>query len=206
MLSAMVAAAGGRSLLLPPAADDAEALDFAIAQAASTDLLLITGGVSAGKFDLVEEALSRAGATFHFTGVRIQPGKPVVFGQMRRGSGSGARVQPFFGLPGNPISSAVTFLLFAAPVLAELAGCSEPSPRFALARLSRDCKGKAALTRFVPAHCGFHPTPGNIPEVEAVGWQGSGDLAAFARSNCFLVVPEGAEGLAAGEFARILIP
>ena len=84
MLAAMVAAAGGEPWLLPAAADNAQALDAALAQAAEADLLLISGGVSAGKFDLVEPALARAGARFHFTGVRIQPGKPLVFGELPR--------------------------------------------------------------------------------------------------------------------------
>ncbi|MGB7266471.1 MAG: molybdopterin molybdotransferase MoeA, partial [Terracidiphilus sp.] len=79
MLAAMVSAAGGAPWILPVARDTAKALDAALARAATADLLLITGGVSAGKFDLVEPALARAGARFHFTGVRIQPGKPLVF-------------------------------------------------------------------------------------------------------------------------------
>jgi molybdopterin molybdotransferase len=207
MLAALVAAAGGEPCLLPPAPDDAEALDAALGRAARTDLLLITGGVSVGKFDLVEEALARAGARFHFTGVRIQPGKPVVFGELPRSgrTADGERIQPFFGLPGNPISSAVTFLLFAATTLAALAGNRERNPRFALARLSKDCKGKPGLTRFVPAFCTFSPPYGQIPEVAAVGWSGSGDLAAFARSNCLLVVPEDADKLESGAIVRILL-
>jgi molybdopterin molybdotransferase len=205
MLAAMVVAAGGRPLILPSVTDDSEALDAAIAQAATADMLLVSGGVSAGKYDLVEEALARAGATFHFTGVRIQPGKPVVFGQLPRGSGAGARVQPFFGLPGNPISSAATFLLFAVPILSALAGTTEAAPRFALARLTADCKGKPGLTRFVPAFCTFTAALGELPSVAPVGSQGSGDLAAFARCNCFLVVPEGVDRLHADEIARILL-
>ena len=80
MLAAMVSAAGGDPWVLPIARDTAKSLDAALVRAAAADLLLITGGVSAGKFDLVEPALIRAGARFHFTGVRIQPGKPLVFG------------------------------------------------------------------------------------------------------------------------------
>src|SRR5208283_2782089 len=114
--------------VLPTAADNAPALDRALAQAAEADLLILSGGVSAGNFDPVEPTLARAGARFHFTGVRIQPGKPLVFGELprRRKADSPARGKlrtlPLFGLPGNPVSSAVTFLLFAAPVLAALAG------------------------------------------------------------------------------------
>jgi molybdopterin molybdotransferase len=206
MLAAMVVAAGGKPLILPRAPDDAEALDAALVQAANADLLLISGGVSAGKFDLVEEALASAGAEFHFTGVRIQPGKPAVFGRLPRGSGAHPRVQPFLGLPGNPISSAVTFLLFAAPLLAAISGSAAPAPRFAVARLARECKGKPGLTRFVPAICSSIGESAELPLVEAVAWQGSGDLAAFARSNCFLVVPENVDRLPSGKIVRILLP
>ena len=99
-------------------------------------MLLISGGVSAGKFDLVEPALARKAATFHFTGVRMQPGKPTVFGEVRAAGSRQALALPFFGLPGNPISSAATFLLFAAPVLRGVGGRPRMDPRFALAGLA----------------------------------------------------------------------
>ena len=224
MLAAMVVVAGGEPWILPTATDNARALDTALAQAAEADLLLITGGVSAGKFDLVEPALARAGASFHFTGVRIQPGKPLVFGEMPRyrstsgnstGSAANSAVArshiaaltlPFFGLPGNPVSSAVTFLLFAAPVLAALAGSLEPGPRFALARLAPKTErgGKAGLTRFLPAKCTFG-ADGQLPEVAPVHWQDSGDQAAMAHSNCFLVLPEEQNHPEPGAIVRILL-
>jgi molybdopterin molybdotransferase len=211
MLAALVAATGGKPVILPKAADEAEALDIAIERAASADLLIVSGGVSAGKFDLVEGRLGRSGATFYFTGARIQPGKPVVFGELRReavegkGAGGSRRIQPFFGLPGNPISSAATFLLFVAPVLGALAGAAELGPRFGLARLAKDCKGKPDLTRFVPARCTFGGAAGEPPQVAPIPTQGSGDLAAFSRSNCFLVVSEGVQKLHADEVVRILL-
>ncbi len=199
MLAALVAAAGGEPWVLPTAADRRRRSGRGAREAMEADLLLISGGVSAGKFDLVEPALARMGARFHFTGVRIQPGKPLVFGEVPRdGRSRGAGKLdslPFFGLPGNPVSSAVTFLLFGAPVLAALAGMSEVGPRFALAQLAADTdrRTKPGLTRFLPAHCDFNPHRGKLPQVETVPWQGSGDLAAFARSNCFLVVPDEVE-------------
>ncbi len=207
MLAAMVAAAGAEPWILPAVTDTAEALDLALAETASADLLLITGGVSAGKFDLVEEALARAGARFHFTGVRMQPGKPVVFGEMLCGASADleARIQHFFGLPGNPISAAVTFRLFAAPILASLAGCRTAHPRFALAELANPWQGKPGLTRFLPACCNFSFATGNRPQVALISSQGSGDLAAFARSNCFVVVPETADHLEAGAIVSILL-
>jgi molybdopterin molybdotransferase len=197
MLAALVEAHGGEAIVLPPAADEPHALDAALAQAAHADMLLISGGVSAGKFDLVEPALLRAGAQFHFTGVRIQPGKPLVFGEM------GAL--PFFGLPGNPVSSAVTFLLFGSQVLAALAGNRAAGPKFAQSRLSAttDKNAKPGLTRFLPASSTF---AADLPAVELVPWQGSGDMAALARSNCFLVIPENTAFLEAGETVRILLP
>jgi molybdopterin molybdotransferase len=202
MLASLVARAGGDPWILPTARDDDRSLDEAFRQAAAADLLLITGGVSAGKFDLVEPALARIGARFHFTGVRIQPGKPLVFGEVRQPARTS---QYFFGLPGNPISSAATFLLFGSRILGALAGCRQPGPRFALARLAKHVKGKPGLTRFVPSFCDFNPGGGKDPEVSAVPSQGSGDLASFSRSNCFLVVPEGTERLGAGDVVRILI-
>ncbi len=210
MLAALVEAAGGEPWVLPVAEDRAEALDAAIAatmdRAADADLLLVTGGVSAGKFDLVEPALERAGAIFHFTGVKIQPGKPTVFGELPRSgknpdqNENGAK--HFLGLPGNPVSSAVTFLLFAAPILAALCGRREGGPRFALARLAGAVKNKPGLTRFLPAVCSFAISE---PQVALVRWQGSGDLGALARSNCFLVVPEGAERMEVGAIVCILL-
>jgi molybdopterin molybdotransferase len=200
MLAALVAAAGGEPWILPTAADNASSLDSAINQAASADMLLISGGVSAGKFDLVEPALERFGAQFHFTGVRIQPGKPLVFGELPG--------LPFFGLPGNPISSAVTFQLFAAPVLAALAGSRAHGPRFALARLAEDNRRsfKPGLTRFLPAVCTFSAADGQLPSVAQIPMQGSGDLVAFAHSNCFLVIPDQDAHLEQGAIVRILLP
>jgi molybdopterin molybdotransferase len=218
MLAAMVAAHGGEPWVLPIAADTAKALDAALAKilapGAHADLLLITGGVSAGKFDLVEPALVRAGARFHFAGVRIQPGKPAVFGEIpaRRVESARGRstttvqdknsTKHLLGLPGNPVSSAVTFLLFAAPVLRALAGSREAEPHFALARLAADVKTKPGLTRFLPAACTF---AGPVPEVALVSWQGSGDIAAMARANCFLVVPEDTDWLVSGDTVQILL-
>jgi molybdopterin molybdotransferase len=212
MLAALVCAHGGEPWVLPTAADTADALDAALetifAPSAQADLLLITGGVSAGKFDLVEPALLGRGAHFHFTGVRMQPGKPVVFGEIARPAaspvGDQCRTQWCLGLPGNPVSSAVTFLLFAAPLLAALAGRVDRGPRFALARLKETVKSKSGLTRFLPAACTFGAA-GELPEVARVEWQGSGDLAALARSNCFLVAPEASEILDAGAIVRILL-
>jgi len=201
MLASLVDGAGGDPWILPTAADNERALDDALRKAITADMLLISGGVSAGKFDLVEPALAKLGARFHFNGVRIQPGKPLVFGELIHSS----KTKKIFGLPGNPISSAATFLLFGSRILGALAGHANPGPRFALAQLVKDVKGKSDLTRFVPSWCNFDPMAGELPEVNAVPSQGSGDLASFSHSNCFLVVPEGTDRLKAGSTVRILL-
>ena len=219
MLAALVANAGGEPVVLPTAADSAEDLDAALARVLEADMLLISGGVSAGKFDLVEPALERMDSKVFFTGVRIQPGKPLVFAEIassglkpyinrsRSEADSGPAPIPVFGLPGNPISSAATFHLFAAPILAALAGSSETYPRFVLAQLSRETerKGKPGLTRFLPALCQFNPSAEGLPQVATVPWHGSGDLTAFAHSNCFVVIPEDKGFLEAGSVVRILL-
>jgi len=207
MLAALVRDAGGEPWLLPTAPDNTPALEAALLLACEADLVLISGGVSAGKFDLVEPVMATLGARFLFTGVRIQPGKPLVFGEVPSANPGQNEdsIKPWFGLPGNPVSSAVTFLLFAAPILRALAGCTHHGPRFAIAYLAENVKGKSGLTRFLPAYCNFAAPPGELPAVHRVEWQGSGDLVAMAHSNCFLVLPEDAERVQAGEAVRILL-
>lgn len=198
MLAALVAAAGGSPLTLPAVPDKLAPLEAAVRNALDTDLLLITGGISAGRFDLVDQVLAHAEASFLFRGVAIQPGKPVAFGQIPR---TDAPPLPFFALPGNPISSAVTFQLFAAPLLAAICGDTGILPRFAQAELSSAWRGKPGLTRLLPAFCNF----AQPAQVEIIPWQGSGDLAAFARSNCFAVIPDDAEQLPTGVSIQILL-
>jgi len=193
-LAAQTLAAGGAPRLFPVVPDDTAATEDALAEAARMDLVVLTGGVSKGKFDVVEQALLRRGAEFFFTGTRIQPGKPVVFGQLPEGY--------FFGLPGNPLSTMVTFALFVAPLLRALGGESEAGPRFATARLEEEIHVKQGLTRFLPARL---ESDVKGARVRPVAWHGSGDLAAAARANGFAVTPETAERVAAGEMVSVLL-
>jgi molybdopterin molybdotransferase len=187
---------GGEPWQLPIAPDDADRTRELIQQGLGADLLLISGGVSMGKFDLVEQALMELGAQFFFTGVAIQPGRPVVFGDVK------ALGKPFFGLPGNPVSTMATFELFVAPVLRALGGELPVRLNTALARLGKEIKTKMGLTRFLPA-----VVSGGLfePVVELVPWQGSGDLQAAGRANCYVVVPPDREFFAAGEMISILV-
>ena len=198
-LAALVAAEGGEALRLPIARDTREDLRRRIVEGRRADLLLLSGGVSMGTFDLVEEALEAAGAEFLFTGTRIQPGRPLVFGRLPRVEGGWTY---FFGLPGNPISTEVCFRLFATPLLRALCGRNEHAPRFAEARLAEEVKGGARVTRFLPAEI-----TGDWAgvSVRPVPWQGSGDLAANARANGFVALPIRDEPFAAGETVRVLL-
>ncbi len=193
-LAVQVAAAGGVPEIFPAVRDDPEATAEAIARASRAGLILLTGGVSMGKFDFVEQALLAQGAEFYFTGARIQPGKPVVFGKLQTAW--------FFGLPGNPISTMVTFALFAAPLLRAMGGETERGPRFQLARLEGEVRAKAGLARFLPA---LVVSDVRGAGVQAIRWRGSADLAAAARANAFLVVPETAERLQAGDVVSVLM-
>lgn len=191
-LAAQVAAAGGEPVQLPVVRDDLAALRAALQQAFAHDLVLLTGGVSMGKYDLVEQALAELHAEFFFTGALIQPGRPVVFGRL---------LQPeryFLGLPGNPVSTMVTFELFARPLLDALSG-AQPAPLlFPQFRLKAEVRTRTGLTRFLPARAAGD-------EVERLPWQGSGDVASMARANCFLVVPPDRDRLAAGELVSVLL-
>ena len=198
-LAALVEAEGGVAVRLPIARDTLEDLRARIAEGCEADLLLLSGGVSMGKFDLVEQVLAEAGAEFFFTGALIQPGKPIVFGRLPREDG---QWRYFFGLPGNPVSTQVCFHLFVAPVLRALAGRGDVAPRFVEARLSEDVKGGARVTRFLPAEL---VSAWDGVSVRVVGWQGSGDVAANARGSCYAVLPAGVEGFARGETVRVLL-
>lgn len=199
-LAALVTANGGVPRMLPPAADTRESLRERIASARNAHVLLLTGGVSAGKYDLVEDVLQEFGAELLFTGVRMQPGKPAVFGHIP--ADGSHREQWVFGLPGNPVSTQVTALLFAMPMLRALGGETAPAPVFVGATLFTEVTVRPGLTRFLPARlsCSLHAVT-----VEPTGWQGSGDLHSNARANCYLVVPPDAETMAAGSTVTVLL-
>ena len=180
-LAAQIARCGGVPVSRPAVRDTLEASKSAIDDALDCDLMLLSGGVSMGKYDFVEQALAAFDAEFFFTGARIQPGKPVVFGQLPKQN------LYFFGLPGNPVSTLVTFALFAAPMLAALCGRTDRGPEFAEAKLIQAVEARPGLTRFLPARLEASAEGATI---QPIRWQGSGDQTAAAKTNCFLVAPE----------------
>lgn len=203
-LAAQIQAAGGEAALLPIAPDEPERLRELIAEGLDADFLLIAGGVSMGKYDLVEQVLADLNAEFFFTGAQIQPGRPVVFGRVPWETGEPAATQGFkyfFGLPGNPVSTMVTFEVFARPVQEALTGMKPQKLVWLHARLKSEIKVKPGLKRFLPAVLSGEFEQA---EVEVVRWQGSGDIAATARANCYVVIPPDREQIAAGEWVPVL--
>jgi molybdopterin molybdotransferase len=202
-LAVQIAQAGGDPVLLPIAPDEPQALRRLMEQGLQSDLLLLTGGVSMGRYDLVEQVFTEMKAEFFFTGAKIQPGRPVVFGKCVPGAAdSGAqKANYFFGLPGNPVSTMVTFELFARPMLEALAGMFPRKLMFVHAKLKSEIRVKPGLKRFLPAILSgeFEQS-----EVELVRWQGSGDVAATARANCYIVIAPDRDRISPGEFVPIL--
>jgi molybdopterin molybdotransferase len=209
-LASQIFAAGGEPFLLPIAPDEPKRLKTLIEKGLTTDLLLLTGGVSMGKYDLVEQVLGKLNAEFFFTGAQIQPGKPIVFGRCDTGPFGGVspagekhdKYTYFFGLPGNPVSTMVTFELFARPILQALAGIRPSKLIFLHAQLKSEIKTKTGLKRFLPA---LLSGEFEHAEVELARWQGSSDIAATARANCYIVIPPDRERIPAGESVPVLM-
>jgi molybdopterin molybdotransferase len=190
-LAVQVRRAGGDPQILPIARDVYEHTRELVEQGLHADLLLLSGGVSAGKYDIVERVLSDLGAKFFFDRVLIQPGQPLVFGQ--------AGGKHFFGLPGNPASTMVTFELFARAAIDLLSGAASAPLPLLSARLSREFTHKTGLTRFLPARLS---ADGATVVLEP--WRGSGDIPALARANAFLVAEADRASWNAGDWIRVL--
>jgi len=193
MLASLVRAAGGEPTVLPVAHDTRDALRPLLQEGLTFDLLVVTGGVSAGKYDLVKPALRELGVTFRFERVRIQPGQPTAFGTAAGG-------KPVVGLPGNPGSSLITFQLFAKPALELLAGAQEVLLPLLSARFEAPFRHKPGLTRFLPARLNA-----DGQHIRHISWQGSSDIPALAKANCFLVADHDRESWAVGDSIRVML-
>jgi molybdopterin molybdotransferase len=191
-LAVQVQRAGGVPEILGIARDNYESTRTQIQEGLKADLLLLSGGVSAGKYDLVEKVLAEFGANFFFDRVKIQPGQPLVFGKVQN--------KIFFGLPGNPGSTMITFETIARAAIEKVQGLRDPALPLLRARLTSPVRHKIGLTRFLPAI--LSPDGATIAPMVA---HGSGDVAALARCNAFLVTDPEREEWAAGEDIRVLV-
>jgi molybdopterin molybdotransferase len=191
-MAAQVKRAGGLPEILPVARDEHAHTRELIERGLGADLLLLSGGVSAGKYDIVEPVLAGLGAEFFFDHVLIQPGQPLVFG---RAGGTF-----FFGLPGNPSSTMVTFEIFARAALELLGGQEEVILPMPFAALTQDFRHRTGLTRFLPARLSADGAA-----VTPVPWHGSSDVPALTRANAFLVAEADRAEWKKGELIRVLL-
>jgi molybdopterin molybdotransferase len=192
MLASLVRSTGGVPTILPVARDTKEALLPLLARGLEHDLLIVSGGVSAGKYDLVKPGLRELGVEFHFERVRVQPGQPTAFGTNNS--------KPVFGLPGNPGSSLITYQLFARPALELLAGIDEPILPLLSARFEAPFRHKLGLTRFLPARLSA-----DGQHLRHIPWQGSSDIPALAKANAFLVADHDRESWDVGDSIRVIL-
>ncbi len=192
-LGAQVVLSGARPVLLGNAVDSLGDLRELILEGLQEDMLVISGGVSKGKYDLVEEVLREMGAEFLFDSVDIRPGHPAVF--------ASCGGKPVFGLPGNPVSTMVTFELFVAPAIDILSGAEPRSTPLFRARLAAGVERTAPLTYFIPARVSWES---GEPMVTELTHQGSADIVALTESNCFLVMRPEHLRIAAGELVDVM--
>jgi molybdopterin molybdotransferase len=198
-LGALLAAQGIRPEILGIARDEEGAIRERLAAGLRADVLLVSGGVSMGEFDLVGGCLEALGCRARFERVAIQPGKPLFFGTCDGASGHRTLV---FGLPGNPVSSIVDFLVFARPALRRMSGDPAPLDPAPAARLLGAVRRHPGRRGYLPARLSLDGAGGL--QAEPVSSMGSADLVALGRADAFLIAPEERAEISAGESLRVL--
>ena len=193
-VAAQARLAGARVELLGVAPDRQQAIEEALRGGLAADVLIVSGGVSAGEYDLVEPALLELGATLLFTKVQVKPGAPLVFG--RRGA------TLVFGLPGNPVSAQVCFELFVRPALLKLQGAHVLSRPRVEAQLAGRVANRSGRKSHTPARVRFED--GRLV-ARPLRSAGSGDLVAHARANALVVLEAEREQAAEGETVEALL-
>jgi molybdopterin molybdotransferase len=193
-IAAYASLAGAIVQRWPLAGDDTEELKKQIKQAAeASDVLVTSGGVSMGVYDFMKTALKELGAEIFFERVALRPGKPTVFARLGE--------TLIFGLPGNPVSVAVTFNLFARAALRKMQGARQTGLIEGTAVLARAVKGSADRESYLPAI--LRTDEQGIFLAEPLKWGGSSDFVAFARATALIRVPAGVKAIGAGE--RVMI-
>jgi len=193
-VAAQARLAGAEVRLLGVAPDRQEEIADALRRGLDADVIVVSGGVSAGDYDLAEPALQDLGAEFLFTKVAIKPGAPLVFGRLGR--------TLVFGLPGNPVSAQATFDLLLRPALLKMQGARVLSRPRVDVELLGAIRNRSGRKSHVPALVRFE---GGRLVARPVRSMGSGDLAAHARANAIVVVEADREEAAAGETAEALL-
>jgi molybdopterin molybdotransferase len=194
MLLAQVARVGGIPISLGIARDHRDSLRPLIGEGLRADVLLLSGGVSAGKLDLVPEVLRELGVRPHFHKIRMKPGKPLFFGTCEQ--------TLVFGLPGNPVSTFVCFELFVRPALRRLRGENEAGPMRVRAKLAQEFAARNDRPTYHPAWLDQAEDGGW--RVRAAAWFGSPDLRGLLQANALLVLPAGEFAWPAGESLEVI--
>jgi molybdopterin molybdotransferase len=192
-LEAAVREAGAIPIPLGTVGDDPVAIRERL-EKCDCDLLVTTGGVSVGAFDFTRSVLADLGVTLRFWRVRIRPGAPVGFGMLHG--------TPWLGLPGNPVSTLVTFELFARPAIRKMQGHELLHRRTVRVRLSEAVTIAAPLVHFLRAQVRASDTEWTA---RLTGPQGSGLLSSMARANALLIVPPERPRIEAGEHVDAML-
>ena len=195
-IAAYAQLAGALTERLPLARDETSLLrDHIAAAAEKCDMVVTSGGVSMGVYDVTKAALHELDAEIFFERVALRPGKPTVFARLPNGT-------LVFGLPGNPVSVAVTFNLFARTALLAMQGVNEPALKHETALLARSVKGTADRESYLPAQL----TTNDDGELIAfpLKWGGSSDFVAFALTTALLIIPAGTRTIEANSVVRVL--
>ena len=190
---ALARRAGCDILPLGIARDDETDIVGKIRKGLAADILILSGGVSAGKRDLVPKALADTGVQEVFHKVRFKPGKPLWFGKHQDSI--------VFGLPGNPVSVLVCFEVFVRTALRARQAYGEPLPTLIPARLEESVPGASDRVVYHPARLTWHSEG---PSVRRVDWFGSSDLRALTAANALLEIPIGSSDNPAGSVMRSL--
>ena len=193
-LVALVREAGGEPVNLGIARDTPESLRAHLARALEADLLVTSAGISVGEHDYVRTVLEELGAEQRFWKLRMRPGAPVGFGLLRG--------IPWIGLPGNPVSTMVTFELFVRPAIRVMCGHALPFRRAIAARAAEPISVKPRLQHFLR---GIVTETAAGPEARLTGPQGSGILTSMILANALLVLPEGQFETPAGTEVRTIV-
>jgi molybdopterin molybdotransferase len=197
MLVAQAARAGAAPAYLGLARDRLESLRPLVVQGLTAEVLVLSGGVSAGKLDLVPGVLAEAGVENIFHKVEMKPGKPVFFGTGLKAAGGTCLV---FGLPGNPVSALVCFELFVRPAVQRLKG-QLPGPTLVRARLCEDFKYRTDRPTYYPAVLTLAEAGW---QVRPIPWFGSADLRSVGAANAFVIFPVGDHVHPAGKIFEVL--
>jgi molybdopterin molybdotransferase len=191
--AAQVLRYGGTPQVLGIARDRVKDIKDKIKEALSADMLLTSGGVSVGNYDLVKDVLAEQGEVSFWT-VRMKPGKPLAFGVIKG--------MPHLGLPGNPVSSMITFELFARPAILKMMGkrdFSKPMIEATLDGHIKNTDGRRIFARAIVSR------EGNRYMARIAGQQGSGVLTSMSRANGLVIVPEDVDAVGKGETVKVVM-